>query len=105
MADKKKIGVHGTAAETGADKVPGTKAAEEKKACPITKTQFTNEAPAAVQVANVVMTKKVFAPDKDGKSTLGYFAQVQVTIIVNGEPVKLNGNCQVYVANSKNAAD
>lgn len=104
MADpKKKIGVHGTPAETGADKVKGTAAAEAKetakKECKITKKQFRDSAPAGVNVSTVAIKKEF------GTGTLGYYAQVAVDIMVDGVPVKLTGNVQLYVGNSKEAKE
>lgn len=106
MADpKKKVGVHGTPAETKLDKVPGTlaneqkqEAEEKKKECVITKKQWDAKAPAAVTVPATIATKKNFST-----GTMGYYAQVSAVIEVDGVPVKLTGNCQLYVANSKEA--
>lgn len=88
---KGKVGVHGTDAETGR---------KDKKACPITKTQFREKAPNAVSAGNVALLKKEFAT-----GTLGYFAQISVTVEVDGVPVKLTGNAQLYVPNSKEAGE
>ena len=89
---KGKIGVHGTDAETGRGKEKG-----EKK-CVITRDQFRQHAPAAVTVPATVATKKEYAT-----GTLGYFAQVSMVVEVDGVPTKMTGNCQLYVANSKEA--
>jgi hypothetical protein len=75
---------------------PKDEAAEEKE-CAITKKQFKTGAPAAVKIEGVAM-KKEFAT-----GTLGYFGQISVTIEVDGVPVKMNGQVQVFVPNSKNA--
>lgn len=103
MAKDNKIGVHGTPKETGADKVKGTAANETKEAakkdCKITKKQFRDSAPAGVPVQTVAI-KKEFTT-----GTLGYYAQVSADIMVDGVPVKLIGNVQLYVSNSKEAKE
>jgi len=69
------------------------------KACLITRTQFRESAPAAVQI-NDVIKKKEFAT-----GTLGYYGQITVVVTVDGVPMKLRGQAQLFVDNSKNAVE
>lgn len=86
------------ATETPAEETNGN--GREKKPCPITKSEFRASAPAAVQLGSTVLLKKEFAT-----GTLGYFAQISTTIVVDGKPVKVSGNAQLYVPNSKEAGE
>lgn len=94
--DKNKIGVHGTDAETGRNKPT----AGEPKPCLITRTQFREKAPVAVEVPASAVMKKEFTT-----GTMGYFGQISVTVMIDGTPVKLTGNMQLYVPNSKDAKE
>lgn len=91
----KRVGVHGTDAETG-------RGNGEPKGCAITRAQFEKDAPAAIQLPATVVIKKTFST-----GTLGYFAQIEVVIpgLVgeDGQPVKAKGNAQLYIAKSAEA--
>lgn len=87
---KSKVGVHGTDAETGRN--------GGVKACPITRAQFQTKAPAAVTLPATALVRKEFST-----GTMGYFAQIDMTVEVDGVPVKMKGNAQLYIANSSDA--
>lgn len=89
MAKSNKVGVHGTDAETGRN--------AGEKGCPITRAQFA-KAPAAVNLPAVALIKKEFST-----GTLGYFAQIDMVVEIDGIPVKIKGNAQLYIPNSKEA--
>ena len=84
----KKVGVHGTDSETGRGK---------DKECPITREEF-GTAQEAVKLSETLLSKKEFAT-----GTLGYFGQISAIVTINGKPVKLTGNAQLYVPHSKEA--
>lgn len=68
------------------------------KTCVITRQQFREKAPAAIEVKDVLPVKKEFET-----GTLGYFTQVSAVVHIDGVPVKMNGMCQLFIPNSKEA--
>lgn len=68
----------------------------EKKACVITRAQF-QKAPMAIKVECAVIKKEFES------GTLGYYAQISTTVEIDGLPVKMNGQVQLFIANSKDA--
>lgn len=68
-----------------------------KTECPVTREQF-KSAPPAVVIDKVALLRKEFST-----GTMGYFTQIEATVEINGVPVKMKGNAQVYIANSKEA--
>jgi hypothetical protein len=90
MATKSKKSETETKAESNGEKA--------KKECVVTRSQFRDKAPAAVQVTNVVAVKKEFE-----SGTMGYYTQVTAVVEIDGVPVKMNGQCQLFIANSKDA--
>ena len=87
---KNKVGVHGTDAETG-------RGGKAEKECPITREEF-DTAQDALKLSETLLSKKTFAT-----GTLGYFGQISAIVTINGKPVKLTGNAQLYVPHSKDA--
>lgn len=91
-----------TKAAAGGDKA--------KKVCPITRKQFsegakpltlTIEGPGIKHPVQVVLGTKEFKGKDGNGGTLGWFANGQAVVEIDGIPTKVTFQGQVYVANSK----
>lgn len=99
----KKIGVHGTDAETGRAKENGA-ATAKKTTCTITRKAFTTAAKALV--IKVGEDSKVLAPKQFSTGSFGWFGNEKVTVVLpDGTPVVCQANLQLTVVNSKDAKD
>lgn len=100
----KKIGVHGTDAETGRDKA---KAADGKTAtgtkCPITREQFKAASPIAVkfEVGGQVVSHQVAMSRTFESGSMGWYAGDKFTIEIGGVPVKVQVGLNLTVVGSK----
>lgn len=100
----KKVGVHGTDAETGRDKA---KAADGKAAtgtkCPITRAQFGKASPIAVkfEVGGQVVSHQVAMPRTFESGSLGWYTGDKMTVEIDGVPVKVQVGLNLTVVGSK----
>jgi hypothetical protein len=91
----KKIGVHGTDAETGRAKANGTAGA---KVPDIGKDEFLKSN--AVNLAEA-LAGRFAAPKEFSTGSYGYHLGEKVTVMVAGKPVKCQANVILTVINSK----
>lgn len=90
MAKNKKIGVHGTDAETG-------RGADGPK-CPITRQQFDKATPIVVSVAD---RQVIAAPKHFSTGSIGWYAGDKIVVTVDGVPVKVQVGITLTVVGSK----
>ncbi len=97
----KKIGIHGTDAETGRDKAIAKEAGGKEKTCPVTKEQFLKGAKpmqCSVPDANV---HAILSPREMGTGSLGYHTNGTCVLVVDGVPVEATWQVQVILKHSK----
>ena len=92
----KKIGVHGTDAETGRNKA-GSK-------CPISREQFAKSAPVLMidfGDGKQPIGKMIAGPREFASGSMGWYAGEKITVMVDGVPVKVQVGINLTVVGSK----
>lgn len=98
----KKIGVHGTDAETGRDKADGN-GGQQKTPCPITRERFGKAPVVTVQflVDGKVVAAQSATPRTFSTGSLGWYTGDKIEVPVDGVPCKCTVGLNLTVVNSK----
>lgn len=102
MANKNRIGVHGTDKETGRNK-PAYQPGAKKTECPVTAEQFMKAAPPLT--ANFNGQSLVGAPKINSTGSFGYYLQGKITLDIGGTAVTFQVGANVTAVNSKPSAE
>ena len=92
----KKIGVHGTDAETGRN-------GDQRTTCPVTREQFKRAPAVTVQfvVDGQVVSSQTATPREFSTGSLGWYTGDKVTVPVDGVPCKCQVGCNLTVVSSR----
>lgn len=97
MADKKKVGVHGTDEETG--RTLKTRIAAKKTECTITRAQFLSQ---AKPLTTLIDGQPKVAPVKEfSTGSFGWYLNEKIDLLIGGIPCKVQMNFNIIVVGSK----
>ncbi len=103
MAKGKKVGVHGTDAETGRDAGGTSGNGDRKTVCPVSREQFKRAPVVVVQfvVDGVVVASQSATPREFSTKSLGWYTGDKISVPVDGVPVKVQVGVNLTAVGSK----